>query len=496
MSDTIQCGNCQTELPGDAVFCFTCGSQLQGEVRCRSCSAANPAGSQFCQQCGTTLPSPGETESDPLDEMRADLCSAGDKLALAAEQNRLNERELELYTDERRASKQAETQQRVNAARLDVDADSTIEQHTKEARHRADLDDAQRRDESDQQREQFQRGRQDRELSHEHQQKLVKWERKKAELDREMVFKRQAIEDLQEIDEKQRAYKLQKLAEEHAAKIEQARRQLAADTELKGAEQEARIARTETEFEHTLKLKTAQQQAEREQLREQRSDDLDHDRSRSEFEHEQDARDLKLAMDAQKQLLDWKQQGKDAEVRRGLEALRGETEVQTAAQQAAHEMELERISKLNELSPEALIATSPAEQAKLLAELRQTEALKGMSEEQILARAAERSPEVAQAIAEKYKSAGSQAAKQEMQALYERMFTAQSSQSQQQLEAMQRLMETALQTQRDTSVAAASGGRVVPAEPVKIASPNHCTHCGNVLPGAARFCGKCGTAQS
>jgi hypothetical protein len=491
----IHCGNCQTELPGDAIFCFACGSQVSGQLECRSCRGRNPAGSQFCVQCGQVLPAPGTVEADPLADLRGDLKLASGKLDLAADQNRLNARELDLYTAEKLAAKQAQSQQKVDAARLDIESDSEVAHIQRETRHRASLDESQRQAETERQREQFQTERQDRQQSREHQQKLDRWQRKQAELDSELVFKRQAIEALREIDESQRASRVRKLEQEHTAKVAQARRDLDAEIELKSTEQTARIARTETEFDHALKLKTAEQQAKREQQREERADDLSHDRSRADLQHDEDARALELAMGAQKQLLDWKLQSKDADTRREVDSLKGKQEVQTAADRAKHQMELERLGKLNELSPETLIAATPVEQARLLAELRQTEALKGLSEEQILARAAERSPEVAQAIAEKYKSAGSQAAKEDMKELYERMFTAQSSQSQQHLSSMQKLMETALQTQRDTSVATAGGGRsATPSLPAM--AINHCTTCGQPLPSQARFCGKCGSAQA
>ena len=60
-------------------------------------------------------------------------------------------------------------------------------------------------------------------------------------------------------------------------------------------------------------------------------------------------------------------------------------------------------SSLAKLGTEALISVSGSEQAKILADLKRTETLKGMSEEQILAMAAERSPAVAEALKEKFR---------------------------------------------------------------------------------------------
>lgn len=495
-TEFIVCGNCRTELPADALFCCTCGTPLGGDVRCRTCYAANPTGSAFCQQCGQALPQPGE--SNPVDEMRSELQTAAQKLDLLEEQNHLNARERELYTAEKRNSKEAQTQQLVDASRLEQGAEFQMQQFEREGRHRAALDDAQRQDEAVRQREEFQAQRQDRAQSRTHQQILEKWERKQAELEREMAYKRQLVVDSQELDEQQRAYKIRQLEEEHRRQIEKAKLDLAAQNALADQEQVARLARTDREFEQSQRLQQAEQEAARAQKRADRSDDLQHDRARGELESEQDARSLQMAMEAQARLLQLKQQQKDADAQREVDSLRGKSAVETATQRARHEMDLERLGKLNELSSEALIAASPADQARLLAELQQTEALKGMTEEQILARAAERSPAVAAAIAEKFKSAGSQAAKEEMQALYERMFSSQQSQSQQHLESMQRLMETALKTQRDTSVAAASGGRPTAASSAPPAQEvgGFCRQCGQPLASSARFCRKCGTAQA
>ena len=68
------------------------------------------------------------------------------------------------------------------------------------------------------------------------------------------------------------------------------------------------------------------------------------------------------------------------------------------------ENELNRLDKLATLGTEALIAASPAEQGRLLADLKMAEALKGMTEEQILAAAAKDSPDVARAFVEKFRA--------------------------------------------------------------------------------------------
>ncbi|MEZ4719782.1 MAG: SPFH domain-containing protein, partial [Caldilineaceae bacterium] len=69
------------------------------------------------------------------------------------------------------------------------------------------------------------------------------------------------------------------------------------------------------------------------------------------------------------------------------------------AQTQAHE--LERMRLMGTLSTEALIALSPTDQAKILAEIKRTEQFKDFSEDKILALASERNPELAQVLIKK-----------------------------------------------------------------------------------------------
>ena len=49
----MQCPQCQSQIPIDAIFCNECGSRL--ETACPSCSEANRPGSKFCKKCGQPL---------------------------------------------------------------------------------------------------------------------------------------------------------------------------------------------------------------------------------------------------------------------------------------------------------------------------------------------------------------------------------------------------------------------------------------------------------
>lgn len=125
------------------------------------------------------------------------------------------------------------------------------------------------------------------------------------------------------------------------------------------------------------------------------------------------------------------------------------------AQEKREEMniETERLERLSKLGVEALISGSDAEQAKILADLKKTETLKGMTEEQILAMGAANSPALAAAFQEKFK--GLSAAKQEE--LYQEMMK----QKDTSMKTMQEMFNKALETQRDATVGVAQGGKVV-----------------------------------
>jgi hypothetical protein len=113
---------------------------------------------------------------------------------------------------------------------------------------------------------------------------------------------------------------------------------------------------------------------------------------------------------------------------------------------------------MSTLSTEALIAAAPADRAALLAELKRTEGLKGFSEEQILAMAADKSPEIARAFQEKFKGASSA----EISKSYERMLTMKDQGladikelSREHARQLQEMFNRGMETQRDTATAAA-----------------------------------------
>lgn len=123
-------------------------------------------------------------------------------------------------------------------------------------------------------------------------------------------------------------------------------------------------------------------------------------------------------MERQKQI-EWEDERRRREHAWNIEKQKIETDLQRERDERTHK--LEWLKALGELGTEALIIAGPAEQARLLADLKKHEALKGMSEDQILAAAAEKSPHVAQALAEKYRAVSEGRASQQEKELYERM---------------------------------------------------------------------------
>ena len=101
------------------------------------------------------------------------------------------------------------------------------------------------------------------------------------------------------------------------------------------------------------------------------------------------------------------------------ETVRFEQQERARAAERAHE--LARLDKLSILSTEQLISISGVDQGRILAELKRTETLKGMTEEQILALAAEKNPSIAQAFVERYRAVEAGKASQREIELYERL---------------------------------------------------------------------------
>ena len=87
---------------------------------------------------------------------------------------------------------------------------------------------------------------------------------------------------------------------------------------------------------------------------------------------------------------------------------RKEAERLDKAQAQAHELAM--LQARGQMSAEALMSLSGPDQARTIADLKKTEAMKGMSDEQVYAMMAAQSPAVAQALAERFKAAAARPA--------------------------------------------------------------------------------------
>lgn len=224
---------------------------------------------------------------------------------------------------------------------------------------------------------------------------------------------------------------------------------------------------------------------------------------------------VKRTEELERQKMELEKQKAQLEMQLHAEQVRVELEIQKA--RAAHEQEMERFKTLAQMSTESLIAVSGAEQGKLLAELKRTETLKGFTEEQILAMAAEKSPQVAQAFVEKFRALASASPEQQkqLQEMYERMLEEQRSAAKTQREIqeenarrLQAMFEKALESQRETATAFARGGNQPPiivttgsGAPATVVQPGAqtgqvqvCKRCHTQSPVGVKYCANCGEA--
>lgn len=218
-----------------------------------------------------------------------------------------------------------------------------------------------------------------------------------------------------------------------------------------------------------------------------------------------------LAMQLAEQLS--KQELSEADAKQALAFKAKEADARLARDQAdaAHQRDMDRIRTLDGVKKETLMAVAAPEQAAVIAALLKTEALKGLTTEQVLALEAAKSPSAAQALIAKYQADGVIGAERDQ--LYERLLAQQTASTEQTLALNRMHVElthqsnaNALFTQRDTAVAVATGKPgVPPAAPAEPQQPKetigfkppatektHCSACGKEIKPSDKFCGACG----
>ena len=236
----------------------------------------------------------------------------------------------------------------------------------------------------------------------------------------------------------------------------------ARDEEMAQLDHRLASARKEMEMRQAQEWNQVKQQADARRLQVETEIDLARQKKKTEIELEEiedqaDMRSAAAALDLLKRQKEIRKEESDWEVERKVRERASMSDITIKEESQRHQQELAKIQVLSSLSPETLIAAAPADRAAMLAELRRTEALRGFSEEQILAMAAEKSSAVAQAFQEKFRNASAadiQRAYDRMLEMKDRGITDQKEMSRQYAQMMQEMYNKGMETQRDTATAA------------------------------------------
>lgn len=413
----------------------------------------------------------GGTAFDEIRRERGETLAGEARFDVQQRRSALNRKFDELLTDERMK---------------DIQNQADFDDFVKQVEQESGIKELLRTQEREELWRQYNEKKEDHSLARAHVLATLKWQQKREQLAGELHYQRDLLAMQHELDDAERAHRSRKLDDEQQSEL-------------------GRLQR-----DHNAELR---------RLDDKRKSDLAHDAAKFDRDFEQTQKEADLGIALQEKWENIKHQRGVNDIERTLFQQRGEQEIRQADDDGDHRRQIERLQTLSSMSVEALIAASPTDQAQILASLKETEALKGLSEEQILARAAADSPEVAKAFAEKFRNVGAQESQQQMQQMYERMLEQHAQHAHQTTAAQQEstrmlkdLMETALKTQRDTSVATAQGsaGRgpsvIYPpagSGPATVfggsQSPQHpgtpgvnCPECRQQTHNGAAFCGRCG----
>lgn len=336
-----------------------------------------------------------------------------------------------------------------------------------------------------------------------------------------------------------RAHLLAKLNIEQGFERRLAELKLQQDFDTGKLDGEIEIARKRADYEFEMQRKTVDEELRLEQERfriatDRQKAQLELDRLQREQERGQDEADAMLGMKLLAQMKEIRrldneetlriQRVNELERARGLQELElQKMEVVERQRVAEREYELRRMDALGKAGTEALISLSGPEQARILADLKNMETFKSMTEDQILALAAKDSPEVAHALAEKFRAVAEGNASQREQEMYERLVTEQKAalqmlreendkrmrdvdsanlRAQQSTErAMDRLSETAQAFARGQGsapvvvVPGAAGPQVISTGAGSLSAQvgtKSCPNCGRFVAAESRHCEHCG----
>lgn len=245
------------------------------------------------------------------------------------------------------------------------------------------------------------------------------------------------------------------------------------------------------------------------------------------IQREQDRLDGEMGILLMEKLKAVKLKDEQARQTMALEAEQKRLEMQLQLEHTKHEMlmaqrqqeqtfELNWMAQLKGMAPaELIVAARDTERAQLIRDLQETEALKGMTEGQILAYMSDNNPAAAQALAEIAKAGESGRMDEAQKGLYERLL----GQSQQFLQfqredalrheiRQQEMFNKALDSQRDTATNIAQATSQPPQQPPVIVTsgmggvvttsgvnpagqPFRCPKCAEIVPSNANFCPNC-----
>ena len=325
--------------------------------------------------------------------------------------------------------------------------------------------------------------------------------------------------DIQKLLSKKERDDLIKKWKEEAEDHDRARATLLARTELeekyqlRAAEIRSRgeLSTLEQEYELQLERKRVEMSIE---VEEQKwTADLKKQRAIDEYANQKASNDVDLFIKFKREKMLLENEDADLAVARRLNEARANIDLEIQRLDSEHKREMERLEKLAVLGSEALISISPVEQAKIIQDLKRVETLKDMSEDQILALAAEKSPELGKVFEEKYRAIAEGKASERDREMYEKMLAGNEANQQQLMnyqkevmDRMQKMSEHDVDAIKEVSmayakqgtppviIAGAGGGSVAQTARSGFAESSEekgCPICGRHVPVNSRFCPYC-----
>lgn len=333
-------------------------------------------------------------------------------------------------------------------------------------------------------------------------------------------------EDTEDKD-RTRAHMLAKLDMERNYELRSAELRLRTDLSQKEQEAEIQFERVRSERQYEIEtqkldfaLKQARQKAEyeAEMLKKRQLAEIEQAEREMKLRgslHSQDMQEmldqLKVAQagfevinnnQRQKKEIEWEDERRrmDAKWAQQLKQI----EVDLEREHMRNQYELDRLDKLGKLGTEALIAASPAEQGRILADLKRNEAFKDMNEDQILALAARDSPDVARALQEKFKAMAEGRSSEREREMYEKLLAEKDSRERATIEAWDKssarakeTTERALDKMAEVAQAFARGSGGTPVIITgtgggQVLNPSGAGYTPTSASGQAKTCPKCG----